>query len=285
MNPRPELRDMSKFDLNITGASGYSIPYIGYIEAQVSMSDIDHDPLAVPVLAVSTTRFSGQVPIEVGTNIISAFKDHGNGTASIHTAWNNAYNVLSCPQSKTVKSTNKKPVIIKSNETVTLAGLVRNTADFENAATENMSDNEFNVFPRVVSVKQNMKTARVPVRICNISARPITIKSKTPLCDLYEVKIIKNVDPFEGSVSQKSSSSELSFEDIGVSLPDEHLTPHQKQEASGLLDKWKHIFSTGPTDLGFTNLVEHEITFRTILHLRTHIDVFLLQCLRRYVNI
>ena len=103
-----------------------------------------------------------------------------------------------------------------------------------------------------------MKTARVPVRICNISARPITIKPKTPLCDLHEVKVIKNVDPFEGSFSQKASSSELSFEDIGVSLPDEHLTPHQKQEASGLLDKWKHIFSAGPTDLGFTNLVEHE---------------------------
>ena len=122
-----------------------------------------------------------------------------------------------------------------------------------------MSDNEFNVCPRVVSVKQNMKTVRVPVRICNISAKPITIMPKTPLCDLHEVKVIKNVYPFEGFFSEKTSSSELSFEDIGVSLPDEPLTPHQKQEASGLLDKWKHIFSTGPTDLGFTDLVEHEI--------------------------
>ena len=156
MNPRPELRDMSNFDLNITGASGSSIPYIGYIEAQVSMSDIDHDPLTVPILIVSTTRFSGQVPIIVGTNIIAAFRDHDNGTASVPSAWNNAFNVLSCPQSKTVKSTNKKPVIVKSNETVTLTGLVRNTATFENAVTENMSDNEFNVCPRVVSVKQNM---------------------------------------------------------------------------------------------------------------------------------
>ena len=153
MYPRPELRDRSNFDLNITGASGSSIPYIAYIEAQVSMSDIDHDPLTVPMLIVSTTRFSGQVPITVGTNIIAAFKDHGNGTASVPSAWNNAFNVLSGPQSKTVKSTNKKPVIIKSNETVTLTGLVRNPADFENAVTETMSDNEFNVCPRVVSVK------------------------------------------------------------------------------------------------------------------------------------
>ena len=45
-----------------------------------------------------------------------------------------------------------------------------------------------------------------------------------------------------------------------MSLPDKQLTPHQKQEASGLLEKWKHILSTGPTDLGFTDLVEHEIS-------------------------
>ena len=102
MNPRPELRDMSNFDLHITGASGSSIPYKGYTEAQVSMSDINHDPVTVPILIVSTTRFSGQVPIIVGTNIIAAFRDHYNGTASVPSAWNNAFNVLSCPQSKTV---------------------------------------------------------------------------------------------------------------------------------------------------------------------------------------
>ena len=32
MDPRPELRNMSDFNLNITGASGSKIPYIGYFE-------------------------------------------------------------------------------------------------------------------------------------------------------------------------------------------------------------------------------------------------------------
>ena len=136
VNPRPELRDMSNFDLKITGASGSSIPYIGYIETQVSMSEVDYDPLTVPLLTVSTTRFSGQVRIIVGTNIIAAFKDHVNGTASVPSALNNAFNVLSCPQSKIIKSTNKKPVIIKPNKTVTFTGLVRNTTTFENVVTD-----------------------------------------------------------------------------------------------------------------------------------------------------
>ena len=32
------------------------------------------------------------------------------------------------------------------------------------------------------------------------------------------------------------------------------------EQAKGLLEKWKHIFSSGPTDLDFTDLVEHEIS-------------------------
>ena len=37
------------------------------------------------------------------------------------------------------------------------------------------------------------------------------------------------------------------------------MSTQQHKEASCLLNTWKHIFSTGPTDLGCTNPVEHEI--------------------------
>ena len=56
---------------------------------------------------------------------------------------------------------------------------------YENAVTENIDDNcDFNVCPRIVAVKANSKTARVPVRVCYISAQPITIKLKSQLCSL-----------------------------------------------------------------------------------------------------
>ena len=44
-----------------------------------------------------------------------------------------------------------------------------------------------------------------------------------------------------------------------MDLTSEDLSPQQHEEASKLLNRWKHIFSKGPTDLGFTDLVEHEI--------------------------
>ena len=69
----------------------------------------------------------------------------------------------------------------------------------------------------VVAVKANSKTARLAVRVCNISALPITIKSRSQLCSLQVVNAIKTMDPSRESVSEGSSSK--SFEDLGINLP------------------------------------------------------------------
>ena len=38
-----------------------------------------------------------------------------------------------------------------------------------------------------------------------------------------------------------------------------NLTPDQFDQAKEVLSNWSHIFSTGPTDLSKTGIVEHEI--------------------------
>ena len=38
-----------------------------------------------------------------------------------------------------------------------------------------------------------------------------------------------------------------------------HLTPSTRGKLQDLICKWKYVFSTRPTDLGYTRLVEHEI--------------------------
>ena len=257
MDPRPELRSMSDFKLNITGASGSSIPYIGYFEAEVCVPQIEHEPEYVPILVVPTTRFSGQVPVIVGTNIIGGLSEVAHG-ADLPSAWSTAFAAFSCINRKFVKSTNKKPIVVYPNESKTITGMVRRTSHYENAVTENIDEsNDLNICPRVVAVKANSKTARIPVRVCNISARPITIKPRSQLCSLQEVNVIKTMDPSCDSVSVGSSSK--SFEDLGINLPKENLSQSELHKAKDLLGGWKHIFSTGPTDLGFTDLIEHEI--------------------------
>ena len=107
MDPRPELRSMSDFKLNITGASGSSIPCIGYFEAEVCLPQIEHKPEFMRILVVPTTRFSGQVPIIVGTTIIGGLSEVAH-EADLLSAWSTAFAAFSCIKRKLVKYKNKK---------------------------------------------------------------------------------------------------------------------------------------------------------------------------------
>ncbi|MCG8049378.1 MAG: reverse transcriptase family protein, partial [Candidatus Thiodiazotropha endolucinida] len=95
------------------------------------------------------------------------------------------------------------------------------------------------------------------------------------LCELQEVKVVRNCNPVDdskniASANQQFASTEehatkqdseqaFSLSDIGLSLSDSKLFDEQKEKATAVFAKWQSIFSRGPTDLGHTNLVKHEI--------------------------
>ena len=107
-----------------------------------------------PILIVPVTEYSGQVPVIIGTNIISTIKAHICDTDGVLSVWSSAFTALSSCETKSVKSTNKTHKILKSNECRTITGMVRGTSQYSTAVTENISqDCDFKVCPRVVSVK------------------------------------------------------------------------------------------------------------------------------------
>ena len=66
----------------------------------------------------------------------------------------------------------------------------------ETAITEQTegSSTRIGVCPRVVSLNKNGNYQRVTVKVFNISAKVLTVKPKTPLCELHEVKVLRNVN-------------------------------------------------------------------------------------------
>ena len=194
------------------------------------------------------------MPVIVGTNIIGGLSEVAHG-ADLPSAWSTAFAAFSYINSKFGKSTNKKPIVVYPNESKTITGMVGRTSHYDNAVTENIDEsNDLNICPSVVAVKAKSKTARIPVRVCNISAQPVTKKPRSQLCSLEEVNVIKTMDPSCDRVSVGSSSK--SCEDLGINLPKEYLSQSELHKAKDLLHKakdmlgsWKHIFSTGPTDL------------------------------------
>ena len=155
-----------------------------------------------------------------------------------------------------VKTTCNYGIRIGPGEMKTLHGLARKTGDTEAAVTEHTNGSlsgNLTICSRVVSLKGPGNTIRVPVRVCNLSAKVIEIPPKSVLC------ILKSVDDTwtpEPAQEQKSSTV---VEGLSDQIDRENLSSEQYTKAERLLNHWSDIFTTGPTDLGKTYLVKHKI--------------------------
>ena len=259
LNPLPELRNITEFGLSIQSAGGAKLPYKGYIEAEISAPFLSNSVFNVPLLVVSDTEYNKDVPIIVGTNVIRLCKA-SVPTSDVPVEWQTAFDSM-CDDAIPVKTTNNFAIRIAPNEFKIVHGIVRKTGDYETAVTEHRDTSlpgDLTICPRVVSLKSPGNTARVPVRVCNLSAHTIEIPPKSILCSLNSVSVIDSWTP---DLTQKpgNKSSFSTLEDLGISVDKNNLSHEQFQEVQEVLGKWSHIFSKGPTDLGKTNTVKHEI--------------------------
>ena len=99
-----------------------------------------------------------------------------------------------------------------------------------------------------------------------MSAKTITVTPQTMLCELQEIKILREADFDIDQYSENSAKiaphrvekheSQLLE---GVNLDESALNEEQKEEANKMFRKWNNIFSKGDLDIGHTRLVEHNI--------------------------
>ena len=83
--------------------------------------------------------------------------------------------------------------------------------------------------PRIETLNNPGKTARVPVRVCNMSAKIVTLPPKTSLCDLHEVKVLRSLplgdkDSVKAHVNQQRVGPEKPSPLDGVNLDDSKLS-------------------------------------------------------------
>jgi len=299
MENRPELKKIEDFNLDISGANGQEIPYKGYIEAEVRMPHTEIGVL-VPLLVVKATNYNREVPAIVGTNLIrelAKLQDYTESGSFAH-EWKIAFQAMSQTCVGTVKAT--KEFVLRPMEVKTITGLVRKSGNTESAVTENLENSGLDkpvICPRVVSLSNPGKTARVPVRICNFTAKVLRIPEKSSLCQLSDVKVLRSVpftekdsneprdhaekeniptdkDPsvHQQSVPEKEKTNnetnnkhttadinELIKHKYGVDLSSSDMTPDQKHKILKLFEKWQSIFPKTSLDLGHTSAVKHKI--------------------------
>ncbi|MEW8316224.1 MAG: reverse transcriptase domain-containing protein [Candidatus Thiodiazotropha endolucinida] len=227
------------------------------------------EPITVLALVVPTTRYNSKVPVLIGTNVINRAREMcpADTASEIPSQWQNAFCSLQNGFVGIVKSTNKKNVKVEPFQTVTFSGLVRKSREVETAITENTDDasSRIGVCPRVVALDTAGQNQRVSVRIFNVSAKAITVTPHTPLCQLQEVKVLRQADMGLEETEDTARMATQTVDEMDASLPDginldkTDLSDEQKHRATQVFSKWNAVFSKDLKDIGHTSLVEHRI--------------------------
>ncbi|MCG8113688.1 MAG: RNase H-like domain-containing protein, partial [Candidatus Thiodiazotropha taylori] len=258
LDPLLPLHDITEFGLSVFSAGGGQLPYKGYIEADILIPALGNQTFTVPLLVVADTEYNRQVPIIIGTNILRLCKEH-RCSEEVPQEWDMAFDSL-CDDTLPVKTTCNYSIRVGPGEVKTLHGIVRNVDHVDTAITEHINGSlsgSLTICPRLVSLKGQHTTVRVPVRVCNLSARTIEIPPKSILCSLTKVNVVDSWTP-DPSRKQEHESYD-SPSNLNVQIDTNNLSEDELVEAKQLLNKWSGVFSTGPTDLGKTDLIKHHI--------------------------
>ena len=74
LTEKPKLLGFEDFKLDIRAAGGSTVPYSGYIWAEIHVPFLHGRSLWIPVLIVQGKQYPGQVPVIIGTNAIARFR-------------------------------------------------------------------------------------------------------------------------------------------------------------------------------------------------------------------
>jgi len=258
---KPELKELSSLGLNITVANETNLKYIGYTECSISLPFLKNFILDVPMLVVPDSDFIANYPVILGTNVIRHIKPRITDNNSVPNAWKVAIESISCNEF-TVKSVNKKTIIVPPYKTTVVNGYVRGlNPSVKDIVTENCENGlNYTVCLRVIKLESTAASVKIPVKIYNITGKPISIKPKSEICHVNQVHI---VDSLASEISQKSPLLDSDIkslpEELGLKINLSSLDKDQLHRVRELLGNWKHAFSSNALDIGKADIVKPRI--------------------------
>jgi hypothetical protein len=194
VHPPPDIKTLDEFTLSVKVAEGSPLPYLGYVEVSISVT-FQSDNMMVILLVVPETDYNKYVSVVIGTNILRSIKSSvSDSHVKVPHNWDIAFSALDAGVSL-VKSINKRPIKVGPMSVLTVSGICKSKTVLETAVTECVDDTKgtLGVCPRVVSVK-SPGINRIPVRICNMTAKVVYLKPNSTICGLNEVKVMRHTD-------------------------------------------------------------------------------------------
>ena len=259
--------------LDVECAGGRTLPYQGYVEAEVRVPGAGNITISCLFLVGPDTRYNQTVPVLLGTNILTPMlercrEQHGPTflqRANLHTPWYLAYRSLAMchralarNQGKlgSVRSVERKRVIIPGNTSLVIRGQVAQgiyhppvDAMLVPSRSSKSVRSDLDIEPMVIKYSYN-NSQDIEVVVANLTTQTIVVPPRAILCELHPVTVqeVPSGKPVE-------LSSIMEQVEIGT----EGLSEEQVSTGMDMILRYHDIFSKSSDDLGFTDMVRHRI--------------------------
>lgn len=260
--------------LEVEGANGQSVPYIGYVELSLTFppefvgEEMEVDTLA---LVVPDLR-SSQPPVLIGTNTLDVVYDqHCQSRSEFHPVpfgYRAVHKILEIRRKLTIddyhgilKLTSTSPQTIPARDTVVLDALA--VCPLLQGEKEVLIQHPTSFsLPGGLMVKSGLvdlppvQPAHLPVVLTNESDHAIIVPARAAIA---EISAIQTILYNEQSVSHSSAAPEPNKTKIDYNFGDSPLTAEWKQRVTAMLDSIPEVFAKHDLDFGRTDMVRHEI--------------------------
>ena len=180
--------------LTVEGASGHRLPYLGYVEVDLFIKEMEEPTQKVVMLVVPDTAYHQRVPVMIGTNILGNLKQVVDGDP----AWRIA--LASIAKHQAIVNTSEslgfltKPVVVPPRSSVIIHGRTRvqSISQRISVCLEETSQQSLPkglvVSPCKYNLLPGIYTAKLPVQVINHLDQEVSISAKARVCDLYSTE-------------------------------------------------------------------------------------------------
>ena len=259
--------------LEVEGAAGQSVPYLGYVEMTVRFpKDFVGTDIDVPTLAlvVPDPRLESPSPVLIGTNTLDVLYDqYFGGKTTPHQPRQYGYRAvlktLELRQQQNrdgsigvVRMLSKTPTVIPACHSVILEGAAKvHSPSADRWVTVEHPTQSY--LPGGLCVKSCLSTLpsnapyKVPVMITNETDQDIII---SPLCVIAELGAFHCILSQHNVISPPSEHQKANF---NINFGDSPLSPEWQEHITTKLRELPEVFALHDLDFGCTDKVKHHI--------------------------
>ncbi|KAE8287194.1 Retrovirus-related Pol polyprotein from transposon opus Protease [Larimichthys crocea] len=264
------LDDLLDVELQIEGANGEAVPYLGYVELNLTFpEEFLGEETEVPTLVLVVPDVSSVPQILVGTNSLDVLNSnyverHDCRPQSFLPGYSVVLNILEVRQRQAstgvlglIKAHSKTPEVVPAGSTVVVEGQVHMSGAHQEKWAVVEAASSACPFWRIAGCSSLCtlpvkRSCSMSILLRNETQHDITIPPRTVLAEIHAVQQVMGKEPSADSTTPETKRMEFDFGDSPLSA-------EWKERITRLLNSTPEVFSQHDMDFGHTSKVKHHI--------------------------